>query len=105
MVQPDARSGKGYIWHEMSFFTRWFPGHCICFSVGTPDILQEGLEAVLSQKPDSLNFANPFVMHVPLVDQIVKLYDKAVWLVRDLIRNEELVRYVELRAVVNCSIE
>jgi hypothetical protein len=38
-----------------------------------------------------LDFNNPLVMHVPLIDQIILLYNVSVWRVRNPIRNIEKV--------------
>ena len=65
----------------------------MCIIVGAPDELRKGLEDFLSEDPDSLNFTNPFVMHVPLIDQVIKMYDTSVWSVRDLVRTVEKVSF------------
>ena len=65
----------------------------MCIIVGAPDELRKCLEGFLLENPDSLNFTNPFVMHVPLIDQVIKMYDTSVWLVRDLVRMIEKVSF------------
>lgn len=83
------QSGKGYTWYEMGFFTCWDnSGRCRVLCIDTPEDLQSGLETVLQE---SLNPRDPFAMHIPLLDQIVKLYDDSVWRVRDPVRDIEKV--------------
>lgn len=92
IVKPSVEPDSSYIWHEMGFFTQWSASHSICMTVGAPSEIQEGLRDFLSQNPESLNFADPYSIHVPLMDQIIKLYDRSVWSVRDLIRPVEKAR-------------
>lgn len=79
----------GYVWHEMTFFTRWEPNHCMVVCVDTPDSLPADLARRLSK--EALDRSNPFALHIPLVDQIITLNDKSVWGIRDLIRRVEKV--------------
>ena len=65
----------------------------MCIIVGAPDELRKGLEDFLLENPDSLNFADPFTMHVPLMDRVIKMYDTSVWSVRDLVRMVEKVSF------------
>ncbi|GFG18681.1 hypothetical protein IFM5058_09251 [Aspergillus udagawae] len=44
-----------------------------------------------------LDLKDPFCMHVPLIDEIVKLYDQSVWRIRDAVREIEK-RRVEIGA-------
>lgn len=86
----ETQSGKRYTWYEMGFFTCWDSlGCCRVLCIDTPQDLQSALETVL-QKP-FLDPRDPFAMHVPLIDQIVKLYDDSVWLIRDEVREIEEV--------------
>lgn len=99
IVDPSVKSGSNYTWHEMSFFTQWCLGYCMCIIMGAPDGLRKGLEDFLLENPDSLNFTDPFAMHVPLMDRVIKMYDISVWSVRD------LVRIVEKSRACNPAIE
>lgn len=65
----------------------------MCIIVGAPDGLRKCLEGFLLENPDSLNFTDPFAMHVPLMDRVIKMYDTSVWLVRDLVRMIEKVSF------------
>ena len=81
---------KGYKWYEMGFFTHWDSlGHCRVLCIDTPTTLQFGLQTALNKLfPDP---KDPFSMHVPLIDQVIKLYDRSIWLVRHPVRDIERV--------------
>lgn len=80
-----------YKWHEMTFFTHWLPGHSMFLCIGTPETLKTQLAASLAEGASSLDFSDPFSMHVPMMDRIIALYDRSVWSIRDVIRNREKV--------------
>lgn len=65
----------------------------MCIIVGAPDELRKDLEDFLLENPDSLNFTDPFAMHIPLIDRVIKMYDISVWSVRDLVRIVEKVSF------------
>ena len=84
--------GKPYIWFEMGFFTRWdYPDRCTVLCIDTPFDMPEKLKSRLLREQSLLNFCDPFAMHVPLIDQIILLYDVSVWRVRDPVRDIEKV--------------
>jgi hypothetical protein len=91
--EPEyTQASKSYIWYEMGFFTRWdYPGHCRVLCIDTPEKLQSGLKTVLGKQSPPLELRDPFAMHVPLIDQIILLYDISVWRVRDPVREFEKV--------------
>ena len=65
----------------------------MCIIVGAPDELRKDLEDFLLEHPDSLNFTDPFAIHTPLIDRVIKMYDISVWSVRDLVRMVEKVSF------------
>ena len=65
----------------------------MCIIVGAPDELRKDLEDFLLENPNSLNFTDPFAMHMPLIDRVIKMYDISVWSVRDLVRMVEKVSF------------
>ncbi len=91
--EPEyTKSGKSYAWFEMGFFTRWSsPGHCKVLCIDTPKELQSKLNAVLRKQSPRLDFSDPFAMHVPLIEQIILLYDLSVWRARHPVREIEQV--------------
>ncbi|KAJ3454404.1 hypothetical protein MRS44_018298 [Fusarium solani] len=81
---------KGYVWFEMGIFTRWdSPSKCQVLCVDAPFDLPDQLKASLEKRPSDLNFADPFAMHVDLIDLIIKYYDISVWRIRDPVRKLE----------------
>jgi hypothetical protein len=83
-----------YMWHEMSFFTQWFPGHSIVLCIGAPKQTSTRLASSLAESTSPLNFSDPFSMHVPILDQMIILYDESVWQIRHMIRRREKVPYI-----------
>jgi hypothetical protein len=82
----------------MSFFGRWEPGHSMVLCIDTPDDFRFQLEQSIAKGEDMIDLSNPFALYVPLVDQIVDLYDRSVWGIRDLIRTVEKVPFLCLQA-------
>ena len=88
----NTKADEPYIWYEMGFFTRWdYPGHCRVLCIDTPEELQSRLLTVLEKQSTLLELRDPFAMHVPLIDQIILLYDVSVWSVRHPVRKFEKV--------------
>jgi hypothetical protein len=75
----------------MTFYSRWEPGHCMMLCVDTPDGFQKELKHTLECEQGPLDFNDPFALHMPLMDQIIAVYDRSVWSIRDLIRRVEKV--------------
>lgn len=74
----------------MAFYTRWeAPNKHRFLCVGAPKELQENLREALSSSPPNLD--DPFALHAMLIDQIIKLQDHAVWLLRNPVRQAERV--------------
>jgi hypothetical protein len=86
-------TGKDYTWYEMSFFGRWEPDHSMVLCIDTPEDFRSQLEQSIAKGEDMIDLSNPFALYVPLVDQIVDLYDRSVWGIRDLIRTVEKVPF------------
>jgi hypothetical protein len=86
----------GYQWHEIGVFAKWVnPKCCRILCVDALEVLRHDLKASL-EKMSALDLKDPFCMHVPLIDEIVKLYDQSVWLVRDAVRKIEKVHFIHL---------
>lgn len=75
----------------MTFFGRWEPGHCMVLCVDTPDCFREQMKHTMESERGALDLNDPFALHIPLMDQIITLYNQSVWSIRDLIRRMEKV--------------
>lgn len=91
VLHHTPQDNMEYTWYEMTFFTRWAPGHCMVVCVDTPDNLLSNLEQALSTGSGELDLSDPFALHIPLMDQIIILYDQSVWGICVLIRQVEKV--------------
>ncbi|KAI9885707.1 MAG: hypothetical protein M1823_002472 [Watsoniomyces obsoletus] len=77
----------------MSFFTTWFPSNqivIVCFD--TPQVFQKRLQSVLQQQQGSVNYPDPYVFQVLIIDEIINLHDQSIWSIRDHTRALEKVR-------------
>lgn len=96
MIYPHKLpNGKDYKWYEMTFVSRWEAlgsGRILC--IDTPEDFPSMLSTILGDTTVDLN--DPFAMHIPLLQEIVRLNDKSVWAIRDPIREVEKVRVVEV---------
>lgn len=71
-----GKKEKEYKWHEMGFmsFSSNSRSTILCFDV--PDSVITGLEDTLTSAEQ---YGGPFGLHVPLLEELVKLYDGSVW--------------------------
>jgi hypothetical protein len=78
-----------YIWHEMGFmsFSSDSRSTMLCFDV--PDTVIKGLEHTLSANAEQLR--GPFGLHVPLLGELVMLYDRSIWAMAVKVREIEKV--------------
>ncbi|KAH8696053.1 hypothetical protein BGW36DRAFT_380134 [Talaromyces proteolyticus] len=88
ILDEPLPNGKDYKWYEMTIVSRWdFNGQRRILCIDTPDDFPRHMQDALQNKaPDS---RDPFAMHLPLMDQIVRLNDESVWAIRDPIREIE----------------
>ncbi|KAH8711821.1 hypothetical protein GQ44DRAFT_714242 [Phaeosphaeriaceae sp. PMI808] len=96
IVKQTSETGIGYTWHEMAFFSRWESNHRqITLCVNTPDNFQDNLEQNVASQHSEFDLSDPFALYLPIVDQIITLYDQSVWCIRDLIRRVEKGRELD----------
>ena len=82
-----------YEWYEMGFFTRWTSkgGHVLfCFDI--PTILRDRLETHFLAPSLAPNLSDIYSPHVLVIDEIIKLFDRSVWSLRDIVRATEMVK-------------
>jgi hypothetical protein len=81
--------GSSYIWHEMTFCSRWVSGHCTILCVGASLLFRGLLQDALAQLGTMLQSLEPYSLHVPIVEAVVAMQDLSVWSVRDIVRSVE----------------
>lgn len=87
-----------YAWYEMAFFTRWSScGRNIALCFNVPQPLQERLRTLLVSASTNAKLSHIYSIHSIIVDEIVWLYDRAVWSLRDGVRELEMVIYAAVR--------
>jgi hypothetical protein len=97
IAHPTAQASIGYVWYEMTFFSRWESGHSLVFCVDTPDNFPSQLALSMTKEGETFNFSNPFALQIPLVNRVVDIYDQSVWGIRNLIRGLEKVSSLSLQ--------
>ena len=85
-------SSHSYEWYEIAFITHWCPGVArVILCLDVPATLQSGIRTALSTLFLQGQKSNPYSGYVPLIYEIITLYDHSVWSLRDAIRTIEKV--------------
>ena len=82
----------------MTFLSIWEPGRYMMLCIDTPNGFREELQHSL-ERERKLDLQDPFAFFLPLMDQIILLYDHSVWGIRDLIRQVEKVILIVLLCI------
>jgi hypothetical protein len=79
-----------YTWQQLALFVKW---RAIDNSnlVLTLDAGQD-IQNELDRRLQSIDERDPYSWQVVFVEEVIKLYDKSVWSLRDLVRKVEKVR-------------
>lgn len=80
----------GYEWNEMTFHTKWTSRSAIALCFDLPVSVQDHIQLVLSRQEQSA-LLDIYSMQVIILDEIIHLFDKSVWAIRDAVRNVEKV--------------
>lgn len=81
-----------YCWNEMTFFTHWDVHSSLMICVNTPTEFIEKLMIALKKEGQIfLDSEDPFAIFIPVMDEILKIYNDSVWSVRDVLRPIEKV--------------
>jgi hypothetical protein len=90
----DVRKAEfGYDWHTLSFFTDWHTsGTVITLCFGLPNMMKDSIMKAVKTNGMRIPFVDPFALHTVLVEEVVALFDQALWHWRDLVRRIEKVR-------------
>lgn len=93
LVKATFGFPPSYTWYEMTFLSIWEPGRYMMLCIDTPNGFREELQHNL-EREQKLDLQDPFAFLLPLMDQIILLYDHSVWGIRDLIRQVEKVIFI-----------
>ncbi len=76
----------------MGFFTRWTsPGGQIIFCFDVPQTLHDRLQTHFLSPSTMPKLSDVYSLHLVIIDEMIKLFDKSVWSLRDIVRVTELV--------------
>ena len=77
----------------MGFFTRWTSkgGHVLfCFDI--PLILRDHLKSLFLSPSTTPKLSDIYSLHMLVIDEIIKLFNRSVWSLRDIVRATEMVK-------------
>lgn len=85
------RDEKAYEWHKTNVLVRWLASSRQTFVLlfDAPDGLRSRMPSLLLDGLHRDNLADPFWIYGPLVEEVVRLQDQAVWATRTQVRNME----------------
>lgn len=96
---------KDYTWYKFNVFTRWVAAtrQTIAIIFDPRPQIKDRLPEFLFQAYPKSGAADPFELHRYFLEELADLQDKAVWGIRDLVRNTEINRNMpsEARKVDN----
>ena len=78
-----------YQWHEMAFLSSSSSSSNIMLCFDVPDSLIMDLESCLSVSPGEITGA--YALHIPLLEQLIRLYDRSIWGMARTVRKIEKV--------------
>ena len=77
----------------MGFFTRWTSkGGQVLFCFDIPLMLRDRLQTLFLSPTIMPKLSDIYSPHVLVIDEIIKLFDRSVWSLRDVIRATEMVK-------------
>jgi hypothetical protein len=97
-TSSNVPSATEYGWHEMGFisFSSDSRSSIICFDV--PEVMIKGLQDTPYVNSEQLRC--PFGLHIPLLEELVKLYDRSIWdMARKVREVEKVSQYQPSRSI------
>ena len=83
-------STKPYGWIKLTFLVRWHAlKNIIVLCFDNPTDLRERVRQSLVNIPGDRLLKNPFLVHSQLLQHVLPIYDEALWMWRDLVREHE----------------
>ncbi|KAK6332978.1 hypothetical protein TWF718_010805 [Orbilia javanica] len=82
-----------YSWDKLGFFTTWKKsGRKSMLCLDCPDDLIKGMKGSLDKANRDHFIVEPYAFHQIAIREIVNLYDKSIWRIRDVVRTVEKTR-------------
>ncbi|KAH8687386.1 hypothetical protein BGZ60DRAFT_6714 [Tricladium varicosporioides] len=84
------KNEKDYLWYKFNIFTRFLPNNqnIILIFDARPEI-QKLIPSGIFSSLDLCHASDPYWIHTLFAEKVVELQDKAVWAIRDLVRDME----------------
>ena len=74
----------------MAFHTKWTPRSATALCFDLPVSVQDRIQLALS-KQEQTALLDIYSLQVIILDELIQLFDKSVWAIRDAVRNVEKV--------------
>ncbi|KAI9739797.1 MAG: hypothetical protein M1834_006518 [Cirrosporium novae-zelandiae] len=88
--QGGIMQGPIYSWDEVGFFTRWTsPNRNVVLCFGIPPGEKKQLQTSLKTNWNEYGCFDPYFLHSIINYEILVLYDRSIWSMRDVIRKIE----------------
>ena len=77
----------------MGFFVRWTSkGGQVLFCFDIPLVLRDRFQTLFLSPMIMPKLSDIYAPHVLVIDEIIKLFDRSVWSLRDVVRATEMVK-------------
>lgn len=94
--ESPAPFQSDYVWYEMGFaYHRTSSGTMMVLCLDVPIVMQSALRHLITSWREA---PSATVVHYCIVGEVVQLYDRSVWKLRDIIRGFEKVMAVRPKA-------
>lgn len=91
IIRKATKEGE-YAWNEMSFHTKWTSRSATTLCFDLPGSAQDRILLTLSRQ-DHATLLDIYSIQVIILDEMICLFDKSVWAIRDAVRKVEKVNF------------
>ena len=93
VFRNNDHEAASYTWQYLRVFAKWSFEHqthvLVCFDAA-PDFPTRLLQA-FTAKHAVLALGGPYAIHVAIIEEVMSLFNRSVWSLRDMVRDIELV--------------
>src|SRR5690348_15807733 len=85
----EREASSSYTWHKMTFCTTRSASRCVIMCIDASSSFKGLLKDALVRLEAALPPAEPYSLHLPIVESIITMHDSSVWHARDIVRSVE----------------
>ena len=83
-----------YTWHKMTFHAKWTPVSNVILCFDVPGDVQSSMMDSLRSQNETWDTSNVCAPHAIVLEGILHLFERSVWVIRDEVRRIEKVKYL-----------